>query len=660
MNDCAELDPFRPLDPVELGSPSLADGAGSRDGWELASPAPTNDPDSFPAHRLGKPAAWWFYKDAKGRRLCVVCRFDHEGGKDILPLTFWRHADGRKEWRWKALPAPRPLYRLDELAARPDAPVMIAEGEKAADAAAKLFPDYVVTTSPNGAKSADKADWSKLAGRRVIVWPDHDDEGRAYAADVCRLVKNTGAVQVAVVTVPPTFPPKWDLADPPPAAFTVAELRQLVDLAKEPAIEQQQEPPVPSNGTTRTLPLVWFPNIEPAIHAADFVEGMLGSGQMSVTYGESNSGKTFFACDVALHVAFGWEWFGRQVERGGVIYVAAEGSFGIRNRVAAFRKHYGIEPSADAPFAIIPTAVNLRDPDADTGALIATIRGAAARISVPVRLIVIDTLSRAMAGGNENASDDMGALVANADQIRQATGAHFMFVHHSGKEAARGARGHSLLRAATDTEIEVTRDKDAGVSAAKITKQRDLPVEGEFAYRLEVVELGTNQRGKTVTSCVVMATDGVAVRKAAKLSDGQRIALEQLKNCLADHSQVIRDNRDIPPVSVVRLEEWREYLRRAGVTDRDNSDNERSQWSRIKKTLSDKGVIRSWDGYVWLVRQTETGRDNGEASHPEKPRHETSPFRDVSGVSPELVSDVEGGPGGDKETQDWARWELEI
>ena len=74
-------------------------------------------------------------------------------------------------------------------------------------------------------------------------------------------------------------------------------------------------------------------------------------------------------------------------------------------------------------------------------------------------LIVVDTLSRAMSGGNENSPEDMGKFVTNCDRIRIASGAHLMVIHHTGKDDAKGARGHSLLRAAADTEIEVSREQ---------------------------------------------------------------------------------------------------------------------------------------------------------------------------------------------------------
>src|SRR5690606_23490334 len=117
-------------------------------------------------------------------------------------------------------------------------------------------------------------------------------------------------------------------------------------------------------------------------------------------------------------------------------------------------------------------------------------------------LIVIDTLSRVMAGGDENGPVDMTAFIKNVDRIRHATGAHIMIVHHTGKDVARGARGHSSLRAATDTEIEVATD-ETEVRLAKVTKQRDLAGGEEFAFKLDAVALGVDQDGDAVTTCIV-------------------------------------------------------------------------------------------------------------------------------------------------------------
>ena len=131
-----------------------------------------------------------------------VCRFDTaDGGKEFLPLTFCENrAAGTTEWRWKALPTPRPLYGLDLLASHPGAPVVVCEGEKAADAAGKLLPEWVAVTSPGGSLAAGKADWGVLAGRPVTVWRDADGPGMKYALAVAGALGRIGAGRVALVT----------------------------------------------------------------------------------------------------------------------------------------------------------------------------------------------------------------------------------------------------------------------------------------------------------------------------------------------------------------------------------------------------------------------------------------------------------------------------
>src|SRR6185437_10623059 len=138
---------FEPLAPGEAGSAlPLAPS------WRAVLPVPDDAPRELPRHRLGKPARWWVYRGAAGGRLFVVARFDKpDGDKEVLPLTYCEGPEGKREWRWQAPPEPRPLYGLDRLARCPDAPVVVTEGEKAADAAGELFQDCVAITSQGGA-----------------------------------------------------------------------------------------------------------------------------------------------------------------------------------------------------------------------------------------------------------------------------------------------------------------------------------------------------------------------------------------------------------------------------------------------------------------------------------------------------------------------------
>lgn len=236
---------------------------------------------------------------------------------------------------------------------------------------------------------------------------------------------------------------------------------------------------------------------------------------MSVLYGDSNAGKTFIALDMAAHIGAGQDYAGMPTMRGLVVYVAAEGGRGIRKRFKALREKF----PGDVDLVLLSSPIDLRRADADLTPLIAAIRG----LDRPPLLIVLDTLSRVMAGGDENSSVDMGALVRHFDLLRAgAAGCHLMIVHHTGKDRARGARGHSLLRAATDTEIEVA---DRVVT---VTKQRDMDGDWSRGFDLDVHELGVKPNGKLITSCTVRLL-GEGERAVVLTRDSAARVLEAMK-----------------------------------------------------------------------------------------------------------------------------------
>ena len=203
--------------------------------WCPIAPVPDDAPRTFPPHRLGEPSAIWDYHDTAGSLLMRVCRWEHDDGdKTILPLAYCENHAGRRSWRWTQLPTPRPLYGRCRLANRPDSPVLVVEGEKTTDAAAKMFPNHVVITSSGGSNAADKVDWSPLAGRRVVIWPDHDAPGQIYALKVAELVRKAGAKSVRVIATPAQWPGGWDLADNPPDGVTIELLQVMLEKAAEP------------------------------------------------------------------------------------------------------------------------------------------------------------------------------------------------------------------------------------------------------------------------------------------------------------------------------------------------------------------------------------------------------------------------------------------
>ncbi len=183
-------------------------------------PVPGSAPQPPRCHaQHGQASALWRYADGQDRTLGYVARFETPEGKVILPLCFGQYGIGRVQWVWKALPEPRPLYGLPSLAAVPDdAPVLLVEGEKTADAAQVLFPHCAVLTWSGGANAVGKADWSPLVGRVVIIWPDNDEPGFKAALEIAALLKSI-ATSIHTVLPPASLPEKWDVADPAPEGF---------------------------------------------------------------------------------------------------------------------------------------------------------------------------------------------------------------------------------------------------------------------------------------------------------------------------------------------------------------------------------------------------------------------------------------------------------
>lgn len=186
---------------------------------QRAEPAPTDVPLPGAHPRHGAASATYRYFDAGDRLVFLVCRYDLPAGKQFCPYT-WR--GGR--WVAKAYPSPRPLYGLKALLAEPSMPVMVVEGEKARDAAAALLQAYIVVTWAGGAQAAKTADWTPLAGRDVVLWPDADDPGRAAMANLATVLAST-ARRVRVIDTEDQ-PTGWDLADATAEGWTASRIAE--------------------------------------------------------------------------------------------------------------------------------------------------------------------------------------------------------------------------------------------------------------------------------------------------------------------------------------------------------------------------------------------------------------------------------------------------
>ena len=453
------------------------------------------------------------YSDVDGNPYIQVLRY--------MPKDFrQRRVDPNdpSKWIWSVKGIPQVPYRVTEILNSDY--VIICEGEKDADNL--VAAGFVATCNAQGAnKWADELT-QYFKGKDVYIIPDNDQAGRVHAKLVSsKLYGECKTVRVADVCK--DMRARADISD----WLEVNDASALMPMMQ--GIEPVQAPvelPTVDVNSSDIFPTLDADAITAVTSADDFVEGLLGAGQLSVLYGPSNCGKTFFMSDLCLHIAMGKTWRGREIDAGGVLYVAAEGAYGIRNRIAAYKQRY--ELASGIPLTIVPSTINMLDADQDVEKLIRTIQVKAQELG-NIQMIVLDTLARVMTG-NENAAEDMGMLVINCDRISQTTGAHVCLIHHSGKDESKGSRGSSSLRAACATEIEIRKAGD--VSGATVTKQREMEIEGEFAFKLEVVEIGINERGKKITSCVVVEADQVERDRKKRNPRGanQKILLKHMRN----------------------------------------------------------------------------------------------------------------------------------
>ena len=260
----------------------------------------------------------------------------------------------------------------------------------------------------------------------------------------------------------------------------------------------------------------------------ELIEGVIIERRMSVVYGDSNTGKSFLVLDMAAHLSLGLDWFGKRVRRGGVLYLAAEAPRSIMDRSRALAEKLG-QPLNDLFITDCP--IDIYDPNGDTAAIVATVQAIEQTYDIEIVLIVVDTLARAMGGGDENATKDMGVLVQHSDLIRDNTRAHVMFVHHTGKDASKGARGSSALRAATDTEIEVSDPGNGKPKEFKVTKQRDLDGKGDvYGFTLVRVNLGLGVFDNLMTTCYIQQSDPAAADPETDLNYNQQIILDAIRS----------------------------------------------------------------------------------------------------------------------------------
>ena len=344
-----------------------------------------------------------------------------------------------------------------------------------------------------------------------------------------------------------------------------------------------------------------YQDIEVAPRKDMLVQNFLGAGEQSVIFGAPGSAKSALAVDSTAHIAAGREWFGRRVQGGAVLYVAIERTAVVKRRLAAWQFHHGIE---DLPLAVIGGQFDLRSSPADTDKLIAASHQLEDMTGQKLVLIIVETVNRALAGGDENSSKDMGALVGNLDRLANRTGAHVSSTHHIPADGTQRLRGHGSLFGAMDTTILV--EKVGDLRIASVQKQSDGEEGERVVFDLQSVDLHhDDETGITTTAPVVIPRNESEAPKKADKRKGRpnkaaTIAERALIEALDECGKAAPASSHMPAgVRVVSIDRWRDYAYRRGISASDDPDAQRKAFQRASEHLIAANSVGVWDNQVW-------------------------------------------------------------
>lgn len=511
-----------------------------------------------------REVARYRYRDETGAHLFDVVRF--------APKDFRQQA---ASGAWSLKGVRRVLYRLPEIMAAPGEPVLIVEGEKDADKLAAL--GFIATCNPGGAGKWS-ADYTKaLTGRRCIVIPDNDDPGRDHAQTVVRSLQGAGIAASTLVLE--GLPLKGDVSDWLATGGDAASLRAAM-----------------AGATKTSKPAVGFQLVrvsDMVFSEPEFlVQGVLETSALALAFGDPGCGKSFVAVDFACCIATGRNFHGREVIRGPVIYLAGEGHNGLKRRTIAWERHTG-QSLDQAPLYFSKVPAHFLDA-AHADAVATAVDAIAAIEGFPV-LIVIDTLARSFAGGDENATKDMSEFIAAVDAMKaRYPGCTVLIIHHTGHAEKQRARGNLALKGALDTEYRV--EKDGETVTLTATKMKDAPEPDPLAFLLKSVDIGVTRHGEVFTSAVLEMT-AAPVKRRAKMSPANRLGMDTFLRAKRDAG--LGDDLS----AEIHLEDWR-HVFYAGHTG-DTTEAKKKAFQRVRDALVKDGDLAVTDDLYRLARLPE-------------------------------------------------------
>lgn len=571
---------------------------------------PKREEISFTQHQQPVLEKEWVYRAEDGTELFTKRRYKTSDAKGKTYSIHRVDASGKRIAGLKDTKIV-PLNLPELLAAKQAGKaIYLVEGEKAADALTSI--GAVATTSHTGAGSWPTEITQYFAGANVVVIPDNDEPGISYAKRaIAHLLPVAKSVRYLDLNLMMEGDDAYEWVHH--AKGTRKELAELaknaeviVDQPKaiEPELEQEAYNPTPQLlnieawDTIKDEPVRWI------------IDNVLPEKGFAALYGPPGSYKSFIALDIAEAVATGRNWMGNQVTSpGAVLYIAGEGHGGIGARIKACKINHQTKDGAQ--IYVIRYQLNLRSSADDFNLLMESIDALLDRTGIELRLVQIDTLARAFGGGNENDSQDMGAFIHNCGRLQRKLDCALMVLHHSGKDATKGLRGHSSLLGAVDTQLELQKlvtddlkESVAGTGILTISKQKDGQDNLKFGF--EMVQININQgaeQGLGLDENISLAvreqqemineqhkpTKKPPSRKGA--GPNQTVAMDALHKAIKEFGemQIVDGKRN----KCINLGRWEDACTAKSMTNRQFKDS--------KLSLQEIKKIEIYEPWVWVI-----------------------------------------------------------
>lgn len=591
---------------------------------------PKREEISFTKHQAPVLEKEWEYRNEDGDVLFTKRRYKTQDAKG---KTYSIHRVDAQGKRIAGLKDTRIVpYRLPELldAKTAGRAIYLVEGEKAADALVSI--GAIATTSHTGAGSWPEEITQYFAGANIVVIPDNDEPGRKYArkaiANLLPVAKSVRYLDLDLM-VEGDDAYEW-------VHHAKGTRKELADMAKQAPVITQQTPVTDSEQLEETTqieqeaynPTPQLLNIEAWDTIKDepvrwIIENVLPEKGFAALYGPPGSYKSFIALDIAEAVATGRQWMGNQVTNpGAVLYIAGEGHGGIGARIKACKINHQTQDGAE--IYVIRYQLNLRSSADDFNLLMESIDDLIERTGIELRLVQIDTLARAFGGGNENDSQDMGAFIHNAGRLQRKLDCALMVLHHSGKDATKGLRGHSSLLGAVDTQLElqklVTNDLKEGVAGTgiiTISKQKDGQDNLKFGF--EMIQININQ-GKE-SGLGLDENVSLAVREQQEMIDEQhkktkvtpsrkgaggvqKLVLNALHKAIEDHGEMrLLDGKRNKSVHV-------DLWKAAFYATQMDETTAKKDFDRCFQTLQSAEKADVFAPYAWVIWRDDDQNDS--------------------------------------------------